>query len=414
MTRAGTAAAGRALPWLVVSGVLVAALSLRGPILSVTPVLRDIARDYELDGATASLLTTFPVLMFAAITPLAAIAIRRAGAELALLACLIGVAVGTLIRAVPGFGWMITGMIVIGASITIGNVVIPVIIGRDVPAPRVATVTAAYTAALNGGSLLTTLTTAGIAEATGWSVALLLWGVLTLLGIGLWALHLWRDRIPGVRWDERASGGVVRSEAVMLTGPVPVMGRRGDVVRNPTVWLLVAAFGCQSAGYYGMSTWLPAMLGDMTGSGPAGAGALASIFQGVAIVGAFIVPALARWLPLAVPAGVVAACWIALSTGMLLAPELFPLWVSLGGVAHAGGFVVIFTVMVGIARSDAEAAAMSALVQGAAYLVGAASGPVLGAVHDATGAWTAPLTITLSLALGFTICLMTAVARVRR
>ena len=56
-------------------------------------------------------------------------------------------------RALPGFGWMLAGMIVIGASITIGNVVIPVIIRRDVPSARVALVTAAYAATLNVGSL---------------------------------------------------------------------------------------------------------------------------------------------------------------------------------------------------------------------------------------------------------------------
>lgn len=409
-----TGPARRAFPWLVIAGVLVAAFSLRGPILSVTPVLRDIEHDYALDAATASLLTTFPVLMFAALTPVAAVVIRRAGAELALVACLGAVALGTLIRTLPGFGWMLAGMVVIGAGITVGNIVIPVIIGRDVPASHVATVTAAYTAALNGGSLLTTLTTATIAEATGWPLALLLWIVLTLAGIALWALHLWRDRIPGQPWDERLAGGEARPDPVSLTGPVPVPAARRDILRNPVVWLLVVGFGCQSAGYYGISTWLPAMLGDLTGADPVVAGAQASIFQGVAIAGAFVVPALARYLPLAVPAALVAGCWLILSGGMLLAPELFAVWVSLGGVAHAGGFVVIFTVLVGIARSDAEAAGMSALVQGTAYLFGAASAPVIGAVHEATGGWTAPLIVTLSLAAGFAVCVLTAVTRVRR
>jgi len=115
-----------------------------------------------------------------------------------------------------------------------------------------------------------------------------------------------------------------------------------------------------------------------------------------------------------VPAALVSVCWVVLSVGMLWAPELFAVWVSLGGVAHAGGFVVIFTVMVGIARSDAEAAGMSALVQGSAYLFGAASAPAIGAVHEATGGWTAPLVVTLSLAVGFSVCILTAVARVRR
>lgn len=417
MSRAGGAgAARRAFPWLVIAGVLVAAFSLRGPILSVTPVLRDIEHDYALDAATASLLTTFPVLMFAALTPAAALVIRRAGSDRALFACLAAVAAGTLIRTLPGFGWMLVGMVVIGAGITIGNIVVPVIIRREVPPERVATVTAAYTAALNAGSLLTTLTTASIAELTGWPLALLLWIVLTALGILLWGLHLWRDRTPGVPRDERSGGGGGRAseDPVSMTGPVPVPARRGAVMRDPVVWLLVAALGCQSAAYYGLSTWLPAMLGDMTGTGPAVAGALASLFQGVAIAGAFVVPALARYLPLAVPAALVAGCWLALVGGLLVAPALYPLWVSLGGVAHAGGFVVVFTVMVGIARSGREAAAMSALVQGMAYVFGATGGPLLGGVHDLTGGWTAPLLVTLALVIGFSACIMTAVARVRR
>lgn len=403
--------ARRAFPWLVIAGVLVAALSLRGPILSVTPVLRDIARDFSLDGATASLLTTLPVLTFAAMTPFAALIVRRAGAELALMACLVAVAAGTLIRALPGFGWMLVGMIVIGAGITIGNVVIPVIIGRDVPPRHVATVTAAYTAALNAGSLLTTLTTASIAQVTGWSLALLLWIALTVMGILLWALHLWRDRLPGVPWDERTLG-----ETPLTTATVPVVvgGAPRGVLRQPVVWLLVATFGCQSAAYYGMSTWLPAMLGDLIGADVAAAGALASLFQGVAIVGPFVVPVLARRLPLAVPAVLIAVCWLSFAGGMLLAPELFVLWIVLGGIAHSGGFVVIFTVMVGVSRSNTETATMSAVVQGGAYVAGAASAPLIGALHDATGAWSVPLSVVVALTVGFSICLLSAVARVRR
>ncbi|WP_345750581.1 MFS transporter [Microbacterium rhizophilus] len=402
--------ARRAFPWLVIAGVLVAALSLRGPILSVTPVLRDIARDYALDGATASLLTTFPVLMFAVLTPVAALIIRRAGPELALMACLIAVAAGTLIRALPGFGWMLVGMLVIGAGITIGNVVIPVIIGRDVPAPRVATVTAAYTAALNAGSLVTTLTTASIAAVTGWPLALLLWIALTAIGILMWALHLWRDRMPGQPWDERSLG-----ETPLTTATVPIVASRPRaVLRQPVVWLLLAAFACQSAAYYGMSTWLPAILGDLIGADATLAGALASLFQGVAILGPFVVPVLARRLPLAVPAVLIAVCWLGFSGGMLFAPQLFALWVVLGGVAHSGGFVVIFTVMVGVSRSAEETATMSAIVQGGAYVVGAASAPVLGALHDATGAWDLPQTVIVALTAGFAACLLTAVARVRR
>ena len=63
---------------------------------------------------------------------------------------------------------MLAGMFVIGAAMTIGNVVIPVIIRRDVPPARVGVVTAAYVATLNAGSLLTSLLTAPLAAVIGW------------------------------------------------------------------------------------------------------------------------------------------------------------------------------------------------------------------------------------------------------
>ena len=155
MTPSVPARAARSIPWFVIVGLLVAALSMRGPIVAPTPVLRDIAEDFGIGSATAGLLTTAPVLMFALLTPLAALVIRRAGAEIALMLALSGVLLGTLIRAIPGFGWMLAGMFVIGAAVRIGNVVIPVIIRRDVPSAHVAVVTAAYVATLNVGSLIT-------------------------------------------------------------------------------------------------------------------------------------------------------------------------------------------------------------------------------------------------------------------
>ena len=74
---------------------------------------------------------------------------------------------------------------------------------------------------------------------------------------------------------------------------------------------------------------------------------------------------------------------------MLLAPELTWLWLTIGAIGHAGGFVVIFTTLVVVARSDSEAAGMSALVQGGGYGIGALGAPVMGALHEATGGWTA-------------------------
>lgn len=427
-----------AVPWLVIAGVLVAALSLRGPIVAPTPVLADIEHDLDINAATAGLLTSVPVLMFALLTPLDALVIRRAGAEIALLLSLTGVLLGTLVRAVPGFGWMLAGSLVIGASITIGNVVIPVIIRRDVAPERVSLVTAAYTATLNAGSLLTSLATVPLASVVGWNRALLLWGAVTLAGAVLWGVHLGAEKRAGRGWGSRDSGeqhdasarrmsttSTGPLNAASLTGPMPAVGMRGGgrkrgarheltLLRRPVVWLLVGAFGAQTFGYYAMSTWLPTIVADTLGVGQAAAGALASIFQGMGIVGAFLVPILARVAPPVVPAAVVCFCWLALSVGLLLAPRAFVVWVGFGAMAHAGGFVVIFTLLVGVARSDAEAAGMSALVQGGGYGIGALGAPLLGAAHEATGGWSAPLMIMVGVAVAYTVLLLSALAAARR
>ncbi|GAA2018633.1 MFS transporter [Microbacterium terricola] len=411
----------------MVAGVLVAALSLRGPIVAITPVLRDIEADLGIGPAVAGLLTTAPVLMFALLTPVAVLVIRRAGAELALLISLSGVLVGTLIRALPGFGSMMAGMFVIGASITIGNVVIPVIIRRDVPPERVVVVTAAYGATLNVGSLITSLLTAPLAAQIGWPSALLTWSAITIAGIVLWTIHLRRARRSGS--GDRFSGARPPRESVqeqaqapadldpaVLTGPMPIVvpRRERSFVRRPVTWLLLLAFGGQTTIYYALSTWLPTLVSDELGLDPSAAGALSSLYQGVGILGAFLVPVLTRFTPRLVPALVICATWIILTVGLLVAPDLLWLWLSIGAIGHAGGFVVIFAALVGVARDDAEAAGMSAMIQSGGYVMGALGAPLAGAVHEATGGWTATLFLLLGLAVVYCGLLMSAVVSAHR
>lgn len=415
----------RQIPWLVVSGVLVAAISMRGPIVAPTPVLGDIAGDFGLAASTAGLITTVPVLMFAMLTPLAAVLVRRSGAETAVLLTLCGVLLGTLVRSLPGFGGILVGMLIIGAAITVGNVVMPVIIRRDVPSERVGLVTAGYTAMLNLGSLLTSLGTAPLASLIGWPLALLAWGLLAGAGLVIWGVHMRRDRGASA-WAERDSGSEAASAHVSgsiptvdeLTGPMPVVqtvqpGER-PAWRIPIAWMLAGAFGMQSFSYYGISTWLPTFLADTLEADQAGAGALASMFQGFGIAGAFLVPLLSRYTSPIVSALVICGCWLTMSFGLLLAPNLFLVWVVFGGLGQAGGFVVIFTTLVRVARGNREAAGMSALVQGVGYVIAASSAPLLGLLHEISGGWTVPMAVIVVAICTFTVCVFSAVVAALR
>ena len=57
---------------------------------------------------------------------------------------------------------------------------------------------------------------------------------------------------------------------------------------------------------------------------------------------------------------------------------------------------MIFALIVRQARDLAENRRMSALVQGGGYVVAATGPTVVGAVHAATGGWTAPLLVVLA------------------
>lgn len=363
---------------LLVAAVVVVALNLRGPVVDVSAVLDLIRADLGMSAGTAGLLTTLPVLCFALATPLASLLLARAGLEWGVLIALGVLLAGTVARSADGIGAAVAGTVVIGIAITVGNVALPVVIGRDVSPQRAGLVLGTYTAALNAGSMIMLSLTVPITAALGWRAALASWGALAVLAAAVWWVAT-RGR-----------------PAAAADGPDSEPDDGPPVWRRPITWTLAAAFSGQAFGYYGVTAWLPSLLRDELGMDPAAAGASASIFQIAAVVGAFGVPVLLRRCSGPRPALLlVCAAWTALPLGLLIAPQHWALWCALGGAAQGGGFTVIFSIVVRRARGLADSRRMSALVQGVGYLVAAAGPTVVGAVRDATGSWTAPLLVVL-------------------
>ncbi|WP_309135056.1 MFS transporter [Cellulomonas sp.] len=410
MTSRARHAAGGA----VLAALLLVALNMRGPITALAPVVDRISADLALTPAAAGLLTGVPVLCFAAVTPLAAVALARAGTTRMLAAALLAILAGTLLRSFGGTPGAFVGTAVLGAAITVCNVGVPLVIGRDFPT-RVPRVMGLYSAVMNGGAALTTLGTAPLADLVGWRWALTAWGLLVVVALAVWA-----------RVHARASGGVaarpvpVADEAVPdASAPVPdppVAPAVPSVLRRPVTWLLVVAFAGQSAAYMGTTAWLPSVLHDEAGLTRAGAGAGAAVFQVLGVVGSVVVPPLLARERLAPRAVVVtiAACWLALPLGLLLAPGGWAVWSTLAGLAQAANFVVVFTVVATVAGSPAAARRMSATVQTVGYSVAAVTPSALGAVHDATGGWTGPLLVVAALLSTMAVAHTVAVGALRR
>jgi CP family cyanate transporter-like MFS transporter len=384
MTRvqpAAPPAAGRTVhATVLVAAILLMALSLRGPIVAVSPVLDTISADLGIGAATAGLFTSLPVLCFGLATPLASVLLARAGLARGVSVSLLVLVAGVLLRSLDGLPAALAGTLLLGVAITVGNVAVPVVIAGDL-AHRSGAVLGSYTAALNVGSMLTLSLTAPLAAGVGWRTAVASWAVLVLAALAVWVY---------------ATRGGLHSSA-SDDGPPDADGDGLRWWRRPVVWGLTAAFTGQAFAYYGVTAWLPLLLRDELGMDSGAAGLSASIFQIAALIGALGVPVLLRVLrgPLTVVL-IVSAAWTALPLGLLLALPLWPVWCVLGGAAQGGGLVVVFALVVARARDLVENRRMSALVQGGGYTVAATGPTVVGAVHEATGGWTAPLLVVLA------------------
>ncbi|MCX8454740.1 CynX/NimT family MFS transporter [Paenarthrobacter ureafaciens] len=374
--------------WLILACIGLIALNMRGPFVAVAPVVDSLRTDLGFSPVELGLLTGIPVLCFSLASPLASLAGRRFGAEFAVMLTLLGVLAGVVVRSSGGGVPVMVGTVLIGVAITIGNIAVPLIIRRDFAPRRQATAMGVYTAALNIGSFLTSVVTAPLAELLGWRLSLAASALLALAAILFW--------IPTV--------GVRRA---LVPAPVPAAPPSGSGRVAGVRWLiagLTVGFAGQAFSYYGVTAWLPSFLSDELGMGTAEAGAGSSLFQIFAIVGGLGVPLLARFTSTTTVAVTLSALWLTVPVGLLLAPQLWWLWSSMGGVAQGGGITVIFIAVIRFARDQASAGKMSAVVQGVGYCFAALAPTIVGYVHDVSAGWTAPLLVVLGSVLAFCVC----------
>jgi MFS transporter, CP family, cyanate transporter len=364
-------------PAVLVLAVLLVAVNLRAGIAAVSPLLADIRDDFGIGRGTAGLLTTVPVVCFGLLSPVAVLLGRRLGSERALLIGVAGIAAGSALRGVPVLAVTFVGTALIGASITLGNVLLPTVVKEEFGS-RSGTVTGLYTAAMTGGAAVAAAVSAPIASAAGgdgWQVALAVWAVPALLAAVVWAPRAVR-------------GGRVEPPPA---GEVPPARVRDSSV----TWALVLFMALQAGVFYALLAWLPAILRDH-GASVGGAGLALSLFNLAGIPAAVAVPVLASRRPaqfgVAVP---LVVGWLFTVGGLLLAPGLYLLWATVGGLVQGGGIGLLLMLFVLRTSGPRTARALSGTVQGIGYLVGSTGPFLFGAARDATGSWTAPLAVML-------------------
>jgi CP family cyanate transporter-like MFS transporter len=378
----------RARTAALVVAVLLIAGNLRPAVVAVSPLLSQIRADLGIGSAVAGLITTLPVLCFGLLAPFAGRLARRTGLETALLAALLVLTAGILVRLVPTLATLLAGSVLAGIAIAIGNTLMPVVVKRDFP-HRTGAMTGAYSTLISGGGAVSAAVMVPIEHATGlgWRPALGLWAIGSALAIALW-----------VPWVARARR---RAAAAPPVAPAPPV--RG-LWRSPLAWQVTLFMGLQSLQFYALTAWAPTLFVD-EGRSPTAAGLLLSLAGLCSLLTSAFTPVLAaRSRTQLHLVGLLLAVWIAGYVGLLLAPgALAPLWMVLIGLGQGVGISLALTLITLRSPDAAHTAQLSGMAQGVGYVLAAAGPLALGAIHDATGSWTAPVITLLVLLIPLAI-----------
>jgi CP family cyanate transporter-like MFS transporter len=410
---------------LLVVGITVLAVNLRASITSLPPVFPELSAALHLSAASVAVLAAVPVLCFGVFSGPAAPLSRRFGEERVLLAALVLLAGGLLLRGAAPGSMLFPGTVLAGAGVALMNVLLPSLIKRRRP-DHAGLLIGGYLLMLASGAVVGSLIAVPVFRVAGGGHGSSGWPVR--LTLGLWALPAAAAALawlPQVRYRTRPDPPAPDRTAPDRTAPdrtapdrtrpaaVSGAGRlaggwllRGGVLRGGVAvhqhalgWQVAGFMGLQSLYYYATLSWLPTLFRSR-GVSAAGAGNLLALMNLGNAVTALLIPVLAhraRDQRVLVAATVLASA--AGLGGSLFAPVGgAPAWTLLLGFGQGAGLALAIFFTVARAPDPGTAASLSGFAQGAGYLIAAAGPLAVGFLHAVTGGWKVPVLALLAVA----------------
>jgi len=403
---------------LAVLGVVLVALSLRLPVAAMSPILDLVEHDVSLDTVVLAFIGAAPPLAFVVSGLAAPVIARSVGLERTLVAAIVAMAVGHLVRALATEPIALTGGTVLAlVGVGVGNVLLPPIVRRYFP-DRVGLVTSIYATLMSVSTAVPAGLAVPVADAAGWRVSLGMWALVAAIAAVPWVLELAvrRSPVPASEMDHALAAevpvgtgpielGAVRIGDAQAAGTEAALGRRPAsplglrMLRSPTAWALCIVFGTSSITAYACFAWLPRLLVDQAGVDEASAGGLLALYAFMGFPAGLVVPVLVARFPRSTAPLVLLGAALLTSgyLGLLLAPEWAPtLWVVLAGLGPV--LFPLALVLINLRSAAPQSTvALSGFVQTVGYLLGAIGPFLVGVLHDASGGWGAPLMLLLAL-----------------
>jgi len=216
--------------------------ALRLPILAVPPVIPALRSEFDLSGTEIGILTSLPVIMFAAAALVGSRLVARLGAVAAVIAGLLLAAFGSALRgATPDVTTLFAATIVMGAGVAVTQPAMPALVGRWLP-HHIGLGTGIYTNGLLVGEILPVALFPLLFPLLGesWRATFVLWAV-PIVAIAL---------------------------LVMAIAPRETEGRVGVPPRwwpawpARDIWRLGFIFASGGAVYFGSNAFLPGYLSE--------------------------------------------------------------------------------------------------------------------------------------------------------
>ncbi|WP_433826559.1 CynX/NimT family MFS transporter [Actinoplanes sp. CA-015351] len=363
----------------ILIALLLAAVNLRLAVTSIGPVLTELRAGLGMSTTVAGLLTSVPVVCFAAIGLAAPRLARRFGSARVIFGGLALLTAGLATRPYAGGVALFLLLSAVAlAGIALVNILLPSIVKDRFP-DQVGTVTGLYTVALNVGATTAAAATVPLTSSFGddWRLGLSCWALAAVIALPPWLLLARSAPAPRPAQDQQPSS--VR------------------VTRSPVAWALAVYFGMQSTSAYVIIGWLPQIYRD-AGISASTAGILFAVTSFLGVPLGFALSSLAgRTRSQSMIALVLGLFGMAGWGGLLWSPSAAPwLWAIMLGVVNTA-FPLVLTMIALRGSNPATVVKLSAFAQSVGYLI-AIPGPfVIGALHDATDGWRAPLAVMVAL-----------------
>lgn len=367
----------RALPWMAVLSIIFVGAILRAPLTSVGPLIGTIREQLHISNTLAGMITTLPLLAFAVFSPFAPKLAQRFGVEKTVLAAVIALTAGIIVRSLAGELALFAGTALIGLAIAVCNVLLPSLIKREYP-DKMGTMTGVYSVSMNLCGAIASGISFPIASGLGlgWQGALGVWAVLSIVSMLIW--------LPRVRYQQGQTATVKANASNSET----------SLWRSPLAWMITLFMGSQSIVFYVVIAWFPEMAGDQ-GISSDSAGWMLTYMQLAVLPFTFIVPVLAGRMSSQRPLVVLTASLLFIGAlGLFYGnANYYLLWVILLGIGSGASFSLAMMFFGLRTRTPAQAAELSGMAQSVGYLLAAVGPTLFGFLHDMTSGWTAPTLI---------------------